>query len=459
MRALVLSGGGARGAYEAGVASVLLEREQFDVVCGTSIGAVNAALAAQGGAPLLRELWGAVPARRLIRGIPPIEAWRRVFAGSLRGLARALGGLPDLVLPARLRKLRSVLDPEPIRVVLEELLVPEQLQCSLVITATNLTMHRSEAFYRFVGEDAADRAQTFAAAEPFSTQLDAENYRRAILASASIPLAYPAVAMCLRGRDDVYVDGGVGNNTPLRQAIDAGADDVTIVLADNVGLRDTSLPLDDLASIGLASQDLLQERVLELDLQLARTINEAVLRGAAPGKRFVRLRTIGPSVPVALSLLSFADAKAVATAFDQGYADGNHAVGCIALDALLANDPNGMTFEDGATIFSAHETGDRLFVVVAGAVALRDGRGERARQGPGDIFGATAFLSGTPRRHDAVAVGRTRVVPVDRARFDYLVRFAPHFALDVMRSFSTQLRDQDESIGARPSAIGDAVPQ
>ena len=365
-------------------------------------------------------------------------------------LTRALAGLPDLVLPERLRKLRSVLDPEPIRVVLEELLDPEQLRCSLVITATNLTMHRSEAFYRFVGEDAADRARAFAAAEPFSTELDAENYRRVILASASIPLAYPAVAMRLRGRDDVYVDGGVGNNTPLRQAIDAGADDVTIVLADNVGLRDSSLPLDDLFSIGLASQDLLQERVLELDLQLARTINEAVLRDAAPGKRFVRLRTIGPSVPVALSVLSFADAAAVAAAFEQGYADGNHAIGCIALDKLLANDPNSMTFEDGATIFSAGDPGDRMFVVVAGAVSLRDGRGERARQGPGGIFGATAFLDHTVRRHDALAVGRTRVVPVDRARFEYLVRFAPHFALDVMRSFTTHVRDANESVDRGP---------
>jgi NTE family protein len=459
VRALVLSGGGARGAYEAGVASVLLEREQFDVVCGTSIGAINAALAAQGGAPLLRELWGAVPARRLIRGIPPIEAWRAVFAGRLRTLAHAFAGLPELVLPARLRKLRSVLDPEPIRAVLEELLDPAQLQCSLVVTATNLTMHRSEAFYRFVGEDAAERAQAFAAAEPFSTELEVENYRRAILASASIPLAYPAVAMRLRGRDDVYVDGGVGNNTPLRQAIDAGADDVTIVLADNVGLRDTSLPLDDLAAIGLASQDLLQERVLELDLQLARTINEAVLHGVAPGKRFVRLRTIGPSVPVALSMLSFADAKAVAAAFEQGYADGNHAIGCIALDALLANDPNGMTFEDGATIFSAEDAGDRLYVVVAGAVVLRDRRGERARLGPGDIFGATAFLGGTARRHDALAVGHTRVVPVDRARFEYLVRFAPHFALDVMRSFSVHVRDLDKGTDGQPSTMEGAAPQ
>jgi len=48
MRALILSGGGARGAYEAGVAVSLLEHEDFELACGASIGAINGALIAQG---------------------------------------------------------------------------------------------------------------------------------------------------------------------------------------------------------------------------------------------------------------------------------------------------------------------------------------------------------------------------------------------------------------------------
>jgi len=48
VKALVLSGGGARGAYEAGVAKALLEREHYDMVCGVSIGGINAALIAAG---------------------------------------------------------------------------------------------------------------------------------------------------------------------------------------------------------------------------------------------------------------------------------------------------------------------------------------------------------------------------------------------------------------------------
>ena len=43
--ALVLAGGGARGAYEAGVWQALTELGvEFDMVCGTSVGAINAAM-------------------------------------------------------------------------------------------------------------------------------------------------------------------------------------------------------------------------------------------------------------------------------------------------------------------------------------------------------------------------------------------------------------------------------
>ena len=48
MKALVLGGGGAFGSYEAGVATALLRREKYDLVCGVSIGAINAALICAG---------------------------------------------------------------------------------------------------------------------------------------------------------------------------------------------------------------------------------------------------------------------------------------------------------------------------------------------------------------------------------------------------------------------------
>ncbi len=57
VRALILGGGGARGAYEAGVVAALSERETFDIVCGTSIGAVNGLFVAQDMTHRLSEIW------------------------------------------------------------------------------------------------------------------------------------------------------------------------------------------------------------------------------------------------------------------------------------------------------------------------------------------------------------------------------------------------------------------
>jgi len=67
MRALVLTGGGARGAYEAGVIQGLAAQgESFDLVCGTSIGAINASFYAQDELAKLEELWKSIATRNVI---------------------------------------------------------------------------------------------------------------------------------------------------------------------------------------------------------------------------------------------------------------------------------------------------------------------------------------------------------------------------------------------------------
>jgi hypothetical protein len=67
------------------------------------------------------------------------------------------------------------------------------------------------------------------------------------------------------------------------------------------------------------------ERMLELDLKLARRINEDVLAGTARGKRFVRIRILGPSHPISLPTLGFDDQEEVDRLFAMGYADGRTA--------------------------------------------------------------------------------------------------------------------------------------
>jgi len=81
--ALVFSGGGARGAYEAGLVGALAAMagladgtrlSQYDLVCGTSIGALNGWFVATGQYVKLRELWYGIAGENIIRPKPQYAA-------------------------------------------------------------------------------------------------------------------------------------------------------------------------------------------------------------------------------------------------------------------------------------------------------------------------------------------------------------------------------------------------
>jgi CRP-like cAMP-binding protein len=241
----------------------------------------------------------------------------------------------------------------------------------------------------------------------------------------------------LADRDGVmcdYIDGGVGNNTPIRQAIDAGADEITVVIADHIALRDRDHRADDLGSIALVAQDIMQQQVLELDLKLTRRVNEAVLRGAAPGKRFVRIRTIGPSIAIPLPILGFANLEIIDRAFDQGLIDGRGACEASGLNRLFELDPTARKVRAGEVLFREGDAGNEMFVVIDGEFELTSRGNTIATMTKGDMVGELAMLGSGPRRATLTAKTDATVTPVDRARFAYLIRFAPTFALTVLRS-------------------------
>lgn len=334
MRALILSGGGARGAYEAGVAISLLEHEQFDIVCGTSIGAINGALIAQGDLAELQRMWHSIAAARIIRLAPEIEALTKAVGG-----IRKLSGEP---LPQRaailvqlyqdyahrrpatpLSKLLGALDSQPVAEALHQRLRFGWIKRTLIIGTTNLSQGRPESFYRFAGLNATEQAAGFQAREPFSHPITEANYLAAVCASSAVPGAFMPVAIEDRhGKASLYVDGGVTGNAPISQAIDAGASDVTIVLMDRADLRPPNQRIESIADIGLAAHDIMQQSMLERDLKLARDVNRHVLANQAPGKRFVEIRTINPQTPLGLSVLDFDNQERIDAAIEQGKRDG-----------------------------------------------------------------------------------------------------------------------------------------
>lgn len=193
MISFVLSGGGSRGALQAGALLGLLEAGiQPDFFVGSSVGALNALyLAAHGVTPetaqQLRQVWLRVRKKNVFPGNALSAAWR-VLSGrdSLHG-GKALSAFIAAHMPAA-------------NITFGELTVP------CYITAADL---RTKRLYLF-GEDAETPCHG------------------AALASASIPVMHPPLAY----HNLQLVDGGIIENVPADVAMDKGASTVYVL---NVG--------------------------------------------------------------------------------------------------------------------------------------------------------------------------------------------------------------------------------
>jgi NTE family protein len=319
--AVVLSGGGARGAFEAGVLKSLSQRRSFDIVCGTSIGAINAALTAQQAFDELEQLWSTISTANVVRYVDIINKVNSFIDDieGLRGKPWAAFGNIHLVndwcrigSKKALLALRGLSDPDPIKSLLEPLLSVDALKSTLIVCATNLTNGTSDAFYYFtnVSEDDVKRFLETRMSEP-SHQLTQTNYLDVIRASASIPGAFEPVRMNLGDPGVVhdYVDGGVANNTPIGLALAAGAPEVIVVFLDPLGKTLPTLPTTNLYQIGLASLFVMQQKILETDMILAR-------------KAGAKITEIRPSRPIELSVLDFKNEGAIQAAYQDGLTAG-----------------------------------------------------------------------------------------------------------------------------------------
>jgi len=202
-RALILSGGGGRGAYHCGVLEYLeMVGWRPDILVGTSIGAINAAAIASGhDAQELQSLW---------RGL------------TTDGVQRMRTDLLDL------GNWTFLLDNSPWRHSLTEARwfdfprINSDAAPTLAITATDVYTGRLTVFSNRVLEPSKSQVPRSKVVQHVPLTLDH------ILASCSIPIVYPWTRIADGGGP--YWDGAVVSNTPLGTALRAGATDIIVVL-------------------------------------------------------------------------------------------------------------------------------------------------------------------------------------------------------------------------------------
>ena len=230
--ALVLSGGGVRGAYEAGVLKGVIEvlglrhvdAPPFRTFVGTSVGAVNATyLAAHAhrgdlGIDTLIDRWSQLELRRHVR----LDLWGLLGFGPMRSAGRRVG--------------RSFLDPSA----LEELVytgvdwarVHENIASgrvrALVVPALHIRTGATWVFAETAPEVSMTQTPDWSR-KHIETRITPEH----ILASSAIPMLYPA--RCIEG--EFFYDGGMRHNTPIKSALRIGADKLMVVVAPHKEAR------------------------------------------------------------------------------------------------------------------------------------------------------------------------------------------------------------------------------
>jgi NTE family protein len=278
--ALVLAGGGARGAYEAGaldtLAPALSKHGQTpDILVGTSIGALNGSFyAARAHQPFeattaaALEMWRELSWGDALRPLASPSELARVL-GAAAMFARLPGADPS-----------ALLDTSPLRATLERLVSFERIENNVedgtltaaAVVATSYASTNSVVFHH--GGPALETDRTHAI-EYAATVLRPEH----VLASAAIPGAFPAVEVHEPpGVAGWYGDGGVRLNAPLKPALSLGADRVVVIgLNSSAAPAERSRRPDMIDGVAQLLQVVLADQLAE-DVTALASVNEALKR-------------------------------------------------------------------------------------------------------------------------------------------------------------------------------------
>lgn len=236
---LVLTGGGARAAYQVGVLHALSDLHRrcgqrrdtnpFAVITGTSAGAINASALACAA----DDVWAGVD--RLVavwRNFRADQVYRADALGVARSGARWLGLMSLGWALARWRKARprSLLDNAPLHALLQNMVPLQRLPAlisqghlkALAVSASSYTSGQHVTFFQ--GEPTLEpwvRSQRYAVSSAITHDH--------LLASSAIPFVFPSMALPVPEGLQYFGDGSMRQSAPIAPAIHLGAHRVLVV--------------------------------------------------------------------------------------------------------------------------------------------------------------------------------------------------------------------------------------
>lgn len=279
MKALVLSGGGSKGAYQVGALRHLLgDREhKYDILCGVSVGAINVGVLSQfahgeekESARLIEEWWKELNTGKIYRRWFPFGRWHALWEPSFY-------------------------DSQPL--------------IDLITNKVDLNKIRS------TGKKVSVGAVSISSGKYTIFHQDHEDFIKAIIASAS----FPGMLRPIKIGNQLWSDGGSKEITPIRTAIELGADECDVIITSPEIRVKRFFDNPNTIDVLKRSIDLSSDKIMANDVEKVQMYNKLAERGD-PDRRVVKLNIIRPKHNLIEDLLDFSPGK-IRDMIEKGYND------------------------------------------------------------------------------------------------------------------------------------------
>lgn len=264
MKALVLSGGGSKGAYQVGALKYILgtAKVHYDILCGVSVGAINVAHLAmypngqeRESIKTLSELWGQLNNASIYKRWWPFGRWHSMWR-------------------------KSFFDSTP----LHELLT------------TNISLEK----IRNSGKKVSVGCVSLTTGKYTVFNQDFDHFIQAVIASASFPGMLTPVSFM----GQLWMDGGMKELSPIKTAIDAGADDIDIIHTSPETRTRKFLENPSTVDILKRAIDLSTDKIMSNDIEKVEMHNKLAEAGVSD-KKPVKLNILRPDHNLIEDLLDF----------------------------------------------------------------------------------------------------------------------------------------------------------
>lgn len=264
MRALVLSGGGCKGAFQVGALKKWMAEDglDYEILAGISVGSINSAYLAQFTMGQGKEAW------EVLHGL-----WNQVTPSKVKK-----NWFPLCVVESLWKQ--SVYNSEPLQKWIKSGLDQKKVEASgkkLRVVAVSWNTGESKA----VTEQAPDLADW-------------------VIASSAFPVMLSPITI----DGQLWADGGLRSVTPLGLAIGAGATDIDVIMCSDPYAKSNFKAKDAAAipTLGLRAIEIMSDEIMRADLKICGLYNDLVELKGTTDKRKVNLRILTPPMDLGDSL-------------------------------------------------------------------------------------------------------------------------------------------------------------